>query len=140
MFCVTCISMLMQVSLLCLLSVHLSLCLSVGLSKQLMYSLELSCYHIFICVCRFKDHYRWNKVTTCVHNILGGQRWVDQFGEMTITNGNIVCKLTFTKVRTAYSSCSSPNTKECDDEFTFIEKYLGTGTVMCIAGCKSVSP
>jgi hypothetical protein len=47
---------------------------------------------------RFKDHYRWNKVTTCVHNILGGQRWVDQFGEMTITNGNIVCKLTFTKV------------------------------------------
>lgn len=23
---------------------------------------------------------------------------MDQFGEMTITNGNIVCKLTFTKV------------------------------------------
>ena len=47
---------------------------------------------------RYKDHYRWNKVTTCVHNILGGQRWVDQYGEMTITNGSIVCKLTFTKV------------------------------------------
>ncbi|XP_060579182.1 LOW QUALITY PROTEIN: oxysterol-binding protein-related protein 6-like [Ruditapes philippinarum] len=53
---------------------------------------------------KFKDHYRWNKVTTCVHNILGGQRWVDQFGEMTITNGNIVCKLTFTKASHYYQS------------------------------------
>ncbi|XP_052236772.1 oxysterol-binding protein-related protein 3-like isoform X2 [Dreissena polymorpha] len=51
-----------------------------------------------------KDHYRWNKVTTCVHNILGGQRWVDQFGEMTITNGKIVCKLTFTKASHYYQS------------------------------------
>ncbi|XP_052813371.1 oxysterol-binding protein-related protein 6-like isoform X2 [Mya arenaria] len=53
---------------------------------------------------KHKDHYRWNKVTTCVHNILGGQRWVDQFGEMTITNGNIVCKLTFTKASHYYQS------------------------------------
>lgn len=51
---------------------------------------------------KHKDHYKWNKVTTCVHNILGGQRWVDQFGEMTITNGNIVCKLTFTKTSHYY--------------------------------------
>ena len=41
-------------------------------------------------------------MTTCVHNILGGQRWVDQFGEMTITNGTIVCKLTFTKVSSGF--------------------------------------
>ena len=47
---------------------------------------------------RYRDHYKWNKVTTCVHNLLGGQRWADQYGEMTITNNNIVCKLTFTKV------------------------------------------
>ncbi|XP_033728021.1 oxysterol-binding protein-related protein 6-like isoform X1 [Pecten maximus] len=46
---------------------------------------------------KFKDHYKWNKVTTCVHNLLGGQRWVDQYGEMQIRNGDIVCKLTFTK-------------------------------------------
>lgn len=45
------------------------------------------------------DHYRWNKVTTCVHNLFGGQRWVDQYGELNITNldTNIVCKLTFAK-------------------------------------------
>lgn len=53
---------------------------------------------------RYGDHYRWNKVTTCVHNILGGQRWVDQFGEMTITNGSIVCKLTFPKASNYYQS------------------------------------
>lgn len=41
----------------------------------------------------------WNKVTTCVHNLLGGQRWVDQYGEMQIRNGGISCKLTFKKVK-----------------------------------------
>ncbi|XP_077997376.1 oxysterol-binding protein-related protein 3-like [Glandiceps talaboti] len=46
---------------------------------------------------RFNDHYKWNKVTTCVHNILSGQRWVDQYGEMVIRNGTISCKLTFAK-------------------------------------------
>ncbi|BFZ21724.1 hypothetical protein BsWGS_24762 [Bradybaena similaris] len=53
--------------------------------------------HVHLVLPKYRDHYRWNKVTTCVHNLLGGQRWADQYGEMTITNGNIVCKLTFTK-------------------------------------------
>ncbi|XP_059484920.1 oxysterol-binding protein-related protein 6-like isoform X2 [Neocloeon triangulifer] len=49
------------------------------------------------------DHYQWNKVTTCVHNVFGGQRWVDQYGELVITsNKNIKCKLTF--VRSSYWS------------------------------------
>lgn len=43
------------------------------------------------------DHYVWNKVTTCVHNLFSGQRWVDQYGELRITNGIITCKLTFSK-------------------------------------------
>ncbi|XP_044743181.1 oxysterol-binding protein-related protein 6-like isoform X3 [Chrysoperla carnea] len=45
------------------------------------------------------DHYQWNKVTTCVHNLFSGQRWVDQYGELKITNltTGIVCKLTFVK-------------------------------------------
>ncbi|CAH1977664.1 unnamed protein product [Acanthoscelides obtectus] len=43
------------------------------------------------------DHYVWNKVTTCVHNLFSGQRWVDQYGELRITNGRITCKLTFAK-------------------------------------------
>ncbi|XP_064466170.1 oxysterol-binding protein-related protein 6-like [Ornithodoros turicata] len=47
----------------------------------------------------FGSHYQWNKVTTCVHNIFSGQRWVDQYGEMTIRDvvHDVSCKLTFVK-------------------------------------------
>lgn len=45
------------------------------------------------------DHYSWNKVTTCVHNLFGGQRWVDQYGDMHITchGTDVTCKLNFIK-------------------------------------------
>ncbi|KAK3086742.1 hypothetical protein FSP39_022721, partial [Pinctada imbricata] len=52
---------------------------------------------VHVVIPRYGDHYTWNKVTTCVHNLLGGQRWVDQYGEMMIKNGLISCKLTFKK-------------------------------------------
>lgn len=48
-----------------------------------------------------EDHYEWNKVTTCVHNLFGGgQRWVDQYGEMIIRNttNGLMCKLSFVRV------------------------------------------
>ncbi|XP_029648879.1 oxysterol-binding protein 1 isoform X4 [Octopus sinensis] len=32
------------------------------------------------------DHYTWRKVTTTVHNIIVGRLWVDNHGEMDITN------------------------------------------------------
>ncbi|XP_015370661.1 PREDICTED: oxysterol-binding protein 1 [Diuraphis noxia] len=32
------------------------------------------------------NHYTWTKVTTTVHNIIVGKLWVDQTGDMTITN------------------------------------------------------
>lgn len=54
-------------------------------------------------ICRFGDHYEWNKVTTCVHNILSGRRWIEHYGEITIRNmksSACLCKLTFVKVRT----------------------------------------
>ncbi|XP_061380500.1 uncharacterized protein LOC116775025 isoform X2 [Danaus plexippus] len=45
------------------------------------------------------DHYSWNKVTTCVHNLFGGQRWVDQYGDMHIVchGTDVSCKLNFIK-------------------------------------------
>lgn len=50
-------------------------------------------------IIRHGDHYQWQKVTSCIHNVLGGQRWVDQYGEMVIRNkGKCSCKLTFVKV------------------------------------------
>ena len=56
--------------------------------------------HPYYCY-RHKDHYTWNKATTCVHNLLGGQRWVDHYGEVVIRNHShgIKCKLTYAKVR-----------------------------------------
>ena len=59
------------------------------------------CHRCICFVTRYKDHYTWNKATTCVHNLLGGQRWVDHYGEVVIRNHGhgIKCKLTYAKVR-----------------------------------------
>ncbi|KAJ8255878.1 hypothetical protein COCON_G00197420 [Conger conger] len=49
---------------------------------------------------KYGDHYEWNKVTTCVHNILSGRRWMEHYGEITIRNSRnttCICKLTFVK-------------------------------------------
>lgn len=51
---------------------------------------------------RSGDHYEWNKVTSCIHNILSGQRWIEHYGEITIRNSRsdvCQCKITFVKVR-----------------------------------------
>lgn len=54
---------------------------------------------IHVLLPRTGDEYQWNKVTTCVHNLFSGQRWVDQYGEMIITDkvGEVNCKLNFVK-------------------------------------------
>ena len=54
---------------------------------------------------RYSDHYRWKKVTSCIYNLLGSQRWVDHYGEMVITNEDqCSCKLTFVKVLIPFSN------------------------------------
>ncbi|XP_061771807.1 oxysterol-binding protein-related protein 3 isoform X2 [Nerophis ophidion] len=50
----------------------------------------------------FGDHYEWNKVTSCIHNILSGQRWIEHYGEISIRNSNsdaCHCKITFVKAK-----------------------------------------
>ncbi|XP_063041424.1 oxysterol-binding protein-related protein 3a isoform X2 [Engraulis encrasicolus] len=54
----------------------------------------------------FGDHYEWSKVTSCIHNILSGQRWIEHYGEMHIKNtaaatadDTASCKVTFVKGR-----------------------------------------
>ncbi|XP_067858063.1 oxysterol-binding protein-related protein 3 isoform X1 [Heptranchias perlo] len=50
----------------------------------------------------YGDHYEWNKVTSCIHNILSGQRWIEHYGEILIRNKNssiCQCKLTFVKAK-----------------------------------------
>jgi hypothetical protein len=51
---------------------------------------------------RYGDHYEWNKVVTCVHNVLSPQRWLEHYGEVTIRNTKsdlCTCKISFVKVR-----------------------------------------
>ncbi|KAM9488668.1 oxysterol-binding protein-related protein 3 isoform 1-T2 [Clarias gariepinus] len=46
------------------------------------------------------DHYEWNKVTSCIHNILSGERWIEHYGEICIKNSSsemCQCKVTFLK-------------------------------------------
>ncbi|KAM5302374.1 oxysterol-binding protein-related protein 3 isoform 4-T6 [Glossophaga mutica] len=50
----------------------------------------------------FGDHFEWNKVTSCIHNILSGQRWIEHYGEIVIKNRNddsCHCKVNFTKAK-----------------------------------------
>uniref|UniRef100_A0A3Q3VKY8 Oxysterol-binding protein n=1 Tax=Mola mola TaxID=94237 RepID=A0A3Q3VKY8_MOLML len=57
---------------------------------------------------RYGDHYEWNKVVTCIHNVLSQQRWLEHYGEVTIRNlqSNVcACKITFVKVKEP-PSCS----------------------------------
>uniref|UniRef100_A0A4W6DYN7 Oxysterol-binding protein n=1 Tax=Lates calcarifer TaxID=8187 RepID=A0A4W6DYN7_LATCA len=51
---------------------------------------------------RYGDHYEWNKVVTCIHNVLSQQRYLEHYGEVTIRNlksNDCTCKITFVKSR-----------------------------------------
>ncbi|XP_004582494.2 oxysterol-binding protein-related protein 3 isoform X4 [Ochotona princeps] len=50
----------------------------------------------------FGDHFEWNKVTSCIHNILSGQRWIEHYGEIVIKNlsdDSYHCKVNFIKAK-----------------------------------------
>lgn len=54
-------------------------------------------------LCRYGDHYEWNKAVTCINNVLSQQRWLEHYGEVVIRNTAsdvCTCKITFVKVRT----------------------------------------
>uniref|UniRef100_UPI00358E7498 oxysterol-binding protein-related protein 6-like isoform X2 n=1 Tax=Myxine glutinosa TaxID=7769 RepID=UPI00358E7498 len=58
---------------------------------------------------KYGDHYSWNKVASCVHNILAGQRWIEHYGEINIINHNdksCHCKLSFLKASYWSSNCN----------------------------------
>ncbi|XP_012670024.2 oxysterol-binding protein-related protein 7 isoform X2 [Clupea harengus] len=48
------------------------------------------------------DHYEWNKVVTCIHNVLTQPRYLEHYGEVVIRNlksSICTCKITFVKSR-----------------------------------------
>lgn len=77
---------------------------------------------------RFGDHYEWNKVTTCVHNILSGRRWIEHYGEITIRNmksSACLCKLTFVKGNYWSSNVNEVQGFVMDQEGKVIHRLFG---------------
>ncbi|XP_028846444.1 oxysterol-binding protein-related protein 6 isoform X2 [Denticeps clupeoides] len=77
---------------------------------------------------RYGDHYEWNKVTTCVHNILSGRRWIEHYGEVTIRNTKssaCICKLTFIKGNYWSSNVNEVQGFVMDQEGKVVHRLFG---------------
>uniref|UniRef100_A0AAY5EAP0 Oxysterol-binding protein n=1 Tax=Electrophorus electricus TaxID=8005 RepID=A0AAY5EAP0_ELEEL len=79
---------------------------------------------------RFADHYELSRVTSCIHNILSGQRWIEQYGDVTIRNTSatedpVLCKITFLKSRSQGSSSNEVQATVTDSEGHVIHLLFG---------------
>uniref|UniRef100_A0AAY4A7J9 Oxysterol-binding protein n=1 Tax=Denticeps clupeoides TaxID=299321 RepID=A0AAY4A7J9_9TELE len=76
----------------------------------------------------FGDHYEWNKVTSCIHNILSGQRWIEHYGEISIKNSNsdaCQCKVTFIKAKYWNSSVNEVQGTVLDQKGNIVHTLFG---------------
>ncbi|XP_070823109.1 oxysterol-binding protein-related protein 3 isoform X2 [Chaetodon trifascialis] len=76
----------------------------------------------------FGDHYEWNKVTSCIHNILSGQRWIEHYGEISIRNTSsdvCQCKITFVKAKYWNSSVNEVEGTIMDNKGKVIHRLFG---------------
>ncbi|KAI1886154.1 hypothetical protein AGOR_G00211080 [Albula goreensis] len=76
----------------------------------------------------FGDHYEWNKVTSCIHNILSGQRWIEHYGEISIKNSNsdiCQCKVTFVKAKYWNSSVNEVEGVITDQKGKVVQTLFG---------------
>ncbi|XP_029359530.1 oxysterol-binding protein-related protein 3 [Echeneis naucrates] len=76
----------------------------------------------------FGDHYEWNKVTSCIHNILSGQRWIEHYGEICIRNSNndiCQCKITFVKAKYWNSSVNEVEGTITDQKGKVVHRLFG---------------
>ncbi|KAK5892463.1 hypothetical protein CesoFtcFv8_012839 [Champsocephalus esox] len=76
----------------------------------------------------FGDHYEWNKVTSCIHNILSGQRWIEHYGEISIRNSSsdiCQCKITFVKAKYWNSSVNEVEGAITDNKGKVIHRLFG---------------
>ncbi|XP_053265908.1 oxysterol-binding protein-related protein 6 isoform X5 [Podarcis raffonei] len=77
---------------------------------------------------KYGDSYVWNKVTTCIHNILSGRRWIEHYGEITIRNTKssvCICKLTFIKVNYWNSNVNEVQGVVMDQEGKVVHRLFG---------------
>ncbi|KAL1785759.1 oxysterol-binding protein-related 6 isoform X10 [Sigmodon hispidus] len=77
---------------------------------------------------KYGDCYVWNKVTTCIHNILSGRRWIEHYGEVSIRNTRssvCICKLTFVKVNYWNSNVNEVQGVVMDQEGKAVHRLFG---------------
>ncbi|XP_063285851.1 oxysterol-binding protein-related protein 6 isoform X1 [Pelobates fuscus] len=77
---------------------------------------------------KYGDCYVWNKVTTCIHNILSGRRWIEHYGEITIRNTRSsvsMCKMTFIKGNYWSSSVNEVHGVIMDQEGKVVHRLFG---------------
>ncbi|XP_069589312.1 oxysterol-binding protein-related protein 6 isoform X3 [Ranitomeya imitator] len=77
---------------------------------------------------KYGDCYVWNKVTTCIHNILSGRRWIEHYGEITIRNTKSsasTCKMTYIKGNYWSSSVNEIHGVVMDQEGKVVHRLFG---------------
>uniref|UniRef100_A0A673L1X2 Oxysterol-binding protein n=1 Tax=Sinocyclocheilus rhinocerous TaxID=307959 RepID=A0A673L1X2_9TELE len=47
----------------------------------------------------FADRYEWSKVTSCIHNILSGRRWIEHYGEISVKHSTTMGDVSLCKSR-----------------------------------------
>uniref|UniRef100_A0A671NL19 Oxysterol-binding protein n=1 Tax=Sinocyclocheilus anshuiensis TaxID=1608454 RepID=A0A671NL19_9TELE len=73
----------------------------------------------------YGDHYEWNKVVTCIHNVLSQQRYLEHYGEVIIRNlksSVCTCKITFVKV---YGSKNEVQGQVLDETDNIVHRFGG---------------
>ncbi|MFT7805375.1 oxysterol-binding protein-related protein 3 [Arapaima gigas] len=76
----------------------------------------------------FGDHYEWNKVTSCIHNILSGPRWIEHYGEISIRNRSsdtCQCKVTFVKAKYWNSAVNEVEGTVTDSKGKAVQTFFG---------------
>lgn len=78
----------------------------------------------------FGDHYKLNRVTSCIHNILSGERWIEHYGEMTLKNtasakNASVCKVTFLKSKSRSLNNNDVEVVVTDSEGHVVHSLFG---------------
>lgn len=54
---------------------------------------------IFLKLFKYDEIYTWNKLTTCMNNVIVGNKWIDNYGELTVVNqtSGLKCVMDFKK-------------------------------------------
>lgn len=91
-----------------------------------------------------QSHYQWNKITTCVHNLFKGERYVDIYGELTITemgndrNDKLTCKITFDKASYWSSSQNEIHGMVMNNRGQIIERIRGRWNESVYVGSRCI--